>query len=43
MSGSAWFDEHPALLAGLLGLEALHMRLGFPSWAHGVCILLAKR
>jgi SAM-dependent methyltransferase len=43
MSGSAWFDEHPALLAGLLGLEAAHKRLGFRSWAHAVCLLLAKR
>jgi SAM-dependent methyltransferase len=42
MSGSAWFDEHPALLAGLLGLEAVHDRLRRPSWAHGVCLLLAK-
>jgi SAM-dependent methyltransferase len=43
MSGSAWFDEHPALLAGLLGLEAVHERLRRPSWAHGICLLLAKR
>jgi hypothetical protein len=42
MSGSAWFDEQPALLAGLLGLEAAHERLGFRSWAHAVCLLLAK-
>jgi SAM-dependent methyltransferase len=42
MSGSAWFDEHPALLASLFGLEAVHERLRRPTWAHGICMFLAK-
>jgi SAM-dependent methyltransferase len=38
MSGSAWFDRHPTLLAGLLLVEAAHERLARPSWGHGVCV-----
>lgn len=41
MSGSAWFDRHPALLAGLLLIESVHLRLRRPSWAHSVCLRLA--
>lgn len=40
MSGSAWFDEHPAVLAPLFLLEALHLRLRRPSWAHSACLRL---
>jgi SAM-dependent methyltransferase len=43
MSGSAWFDRHPLLLAALLVLEAIHLRLGRPTWAHGVCYRLVRR
>lgn len=42
MSGSKWFDAHPFLLAGLIGLEAIHSRLQRPSWAHGICLQLRK-
>ncbi len=38
MSGSAWFDQHPFLLAGLLLLEGFHGMLRRPTWAHAVCI-----
>lgn len=38
MSGSCWFDRHPALLSALLAIEALHIRLNRPSWAHGVVL-----
>jgi SAM-dependent methyltransferase len=43
MSGSAWFDKHVILLAGLLALEGLHEKLRRPSWAHAVCIRAVKR
>ena len=42
MSGSRWFDQHSALLAGLLLLEALHEKLRRPSWAHSVVVRLRK-
>jgi SAM-dependent methyltransferase len=42
MSGSKWFDAHPFLLTGLIGLEAIHSKLQHPSWAHGVCLQLRK-
>lgn len=42
MSGSAWFDDHLMMLAGLLVLESLHQSLRRPSWAHGVCIRATK-
>ena len=38
MSGSAWFDEHPLLLAALMVIEGVHDVLRRPSWAHAVCI-----
>jgi SAM-dependent methyltransferase len=40
MSGSAWFDEHPLLLSGLLLLEAVHELARRPSWAHSVMLRL---
>lgn len=40
MSGSRWFDRRPFVLAGLLLLEAVHEKLQYPSWAHGVVIRL---
>jgi ubiquinone/menaquinone biosynthesis C-methylase UbiE len=40
MSGSSWFDRHPFLLSGLLGIEAIHEKLQRPSWAHGVVMRL---
>jgi SAM-dependent methyltransferase len=36
MSGSRWFDTRPWLLAGLLGLEAVHAVLRRANWAHGI-------
>ncbi|HVX07914.1 class I SAM-dependent methyltransferase [Humibacter sp.] len=42
MSGSAWFDRHAALLAGLIALEAVHARLQRLSWAHAVAVRLVK-
>lgn len=38
MSGSAWFDGHPFLLASLLCLEAVHGVLRRASWAHSVVV-----
>jgi SAM-dependent methyltransferase len=43
MSGSAWFDRHPLLLAMLLVVESLHLRLRYPSWGHSVCLRLTAR
>jgi SAM-dependent methyltransferase len=43
MSGSEWFDEHLWLLSALTAVEALHMRLARPSWAHGVVVRLSKQ
>ena len=40
MSGSEWFDGHPALLSGLLLIEALHEKLKRPSWAHAAMFAL---
>lgn len=42
MSGSAWFDRHPFLLAGLLFLEAIHDWWKRPAWAHAVSVKLRK-
>jgi SAM-dependent methyltransferase len=42
MSGSTWFDDHPAILAGLLLVEALHEKLRRPSWAHSVVLRLTR-
>lgn len=42
LSGSSWFDSHPFLLTGLLGLEAIHDVLQFRSWGHSTMLLLRK-
>jgi SAM-dependent methyltransferase len=42
MSGSEWFDKHPALLAVLLLIESVHLRLRRPRWGHSACLRLIR-